>query len=104
VHKLSGECANVSDWNMIFVEILKKYAPSDIYNADKSALYYNLLLDKTLAMKDDPCKGGKHSKECMTLLQCANMDGSHKVKSHNSKICQFSSLPRCAQHPCHIQS
>jgi hypothetical protein len=51
VHKLSGEDASVSksainDWYPVLEEILKKYAPRDVYNTDKSAFYYNLLLDK----------------------------------------------------------
>jgi hypothetical protein len=85
VHKLSHESATVSksavnDWYLVLAEILKKYAPREVYNADESALYYNLLPDKILAVKDDPRKGGKQNKECLTLLLCANMDGSDKVK------------------------
>jgi hypothetical protein len=69
----------VNDWYGVLAEILK-YAPRDIYNAVESALYYNLLPDKTLAVKDDTCKGGKQSKERATLLLCTNLDGSDKVK------------------------
>jgi hypothetical protein len=51
VHKLPGEFGSVSrsainDWHLDLVEILK-YAPRDIYKAGISALYYNLLPDKT---------------------------------------------------------
>jgi hypothetical protein len=54
VHKLSGESANVSngainDWYLVLVEILK-YALRDIYNLYESALYYNLLTDRTLGL------------------------------------------------------
>jgi hypothetical protein len=31
-------------------------------------------------VKDDTCKGGKQSKKCLTLLLCANVHGSDKVK------------------------
>jgi hypothetical protein len=37
----------INDWYPVLEEILKKYAPRDVYNTDKSAFYYNLLLDKT---------------------------------------------------------
>jgi hypothetical protein len=82
VHELSGESASVSEnavknWYLILAEILKRYAPRDIYNADESALYYNLLMDKTLAAKDEPCKGGKLGKECMTLTWMAVLRLSH---------------------------
>jgi hypothetical protein len=67
VHKLSGESASVSksavnDWYPVLAQILKTYAPKDLHNADKSTLYYNLLLDKTLAVKDYPCKGGSRAR------------------------------------------
>ena len=35
--------------------------------------------DKTLAFKGESCSGGKHSKERITLLVGANMDGSRKL-------------------------
>jgi hypothetical protein len=55
---LLGESASVSesafnDWYSVLAEILKKYAPRNVYNADESALYYNLLPDKTLAVMDE---------------------------------------------------
>jgi hypothetical protein len=31
-------------------------------------------------VKDDPSKGGMESKEHVTILLCANMDGSDNVK------------------------
>jgi hypothetical protein len=39
VHKLSGESSSVSksavdDWYLVLAEILKTYAPTDVYNAD----------------------------------------------------------------------
>jgi hypothetical protein len=51
VHKLSGEFANVSksainDWHTVHEEILKKYALTDICNADKSA--YTIIFNQTI--------------------------------------------------------
>jgi hypothetical protein len=51
-HKLSGESASVSESTVndcypVLAEILKKCAVRDVYNAEESALYYNLLPDMT---------------------------------------------------------
>lgn len=59
-------------------DIMKDYSPSDIYNADETGFFYELLPAKTLHMKGQPCSGGKHSKNRVTLLFCTNMDGSDK--------------------------
>ncbi|KAJ8875515.1 hypothetical protein PR048_023410 [Dryococelus australis] len=42
-------------------------------------MFFNLLLDRILAVKLDACKGGKSSKELLTVLFCCNMDGSEKL-------------------------
>ena len=82
---ISGESASVDDatidsWQPVLKSILNWYYPCDVYNADNSGLFYNLLPDKTLAMKGNPCKGGKRSKECLMVLLCCNMHGSDKLK------------------------
>jgi len=56
------------------------YAPRDIFNADESGLLYKCLPDRTLTFKGEKCHGGKHSKERVTILFTANMDGSEKLK------------------------
>ena len=60
-------------------EILTKYRPCDIYNADETGLYWRLLPDRTLAKKGETCPGGKKSKERVTILVAGNMDGSDKL-------------------------
>ena len=82
---ISGKSTSVDDatidsWQPVLKSILNWYSPCDVYNADKSGLFYNLLPDKTLAMKGNPCKGGKRSKECLMVLLCCNMHGSDKLK------------------------
>ena len=44
------------------------------------ALFYKLLPNKTLHFKGDACVEGKSSKQRITALVCANMDGSEKLK------------------------
>ena len=54
-------------------KILAMYTPADIYNV------FQCLPDKTLALKDETCIGGKKSKSCLTVLVATNMDGSDKL-------------------------
>lgn len=42
-------------------------------------LFYKLLPDKTLTFKEEPCHGGKHCKDRVTVLVGANADGSEKL-------------------------
>lgn len=59
-------------------EIMATYEPSDIYNADETGLFFQMVPKKTLALKGDRCHGGKQSKLRLTILLCTNMDGSDK--------------------------
>ncbi|KAH9372295.1 hypothetical protein HPB48_006985 [Haemaphysalis longicornis] len=59
-------------------KILTRYQPSEIYNADETGLFYQMLLNRTLALKGDRCHGGKQSKLHITALLCVNMDASDK--------------------------
>ncbi|XP_064467378.1 tigger transposable element-derived protein 6-like [Ornithodoros turicata] len=61
-------------------QVLSQYAPEDIFNADETALFFKLLPECTLAVKNDNCKGGKKSKERISVLLCCNMTGTAKLK------------------------
>jgi hypothetical protein len=54
------------------------YEPRDVYNANETGLFFNVLPDRTLAYKGESCHGGKHSKDRLTVLLCVNSDGSDK--------------------------
>jgi hypothetical protein len=41
---------------------LEDYKPNDIFNADETGIFFNLLPSKTFAIRGDPCHGGKKSK------------------------------------------
>lgn len=71
---------------------ISSYVERDVYNADETALFYQMLLDKTPAMKGDTCTGGKHSKVRVTALLCTNMDGSDR---HVPSVIGKSRKPRC---------
>jgi hypothetical protein len=54
------------------------YEPRDVYNADETGLFFNVLLVRTLVYKGESCHGGKHSKDKLTVLLCVNSDGCDK--------------------------
>ena len=64
----------------VYTTLVEGYKPEDIYNADETGLFYQLLPNKTLATKDDDCAGTKKSKQRVTLLLGGNLDGSDRLR------------------------
>jgi len=83
--KFSGEAnsANpeeVEAWKgRILPHLMAKYSPKDIFNADECGLFYNMLPDKTYTFKGASRRGIKVNKERITILVCANLDGTEKL-------------------------
>lgn len=75
-----------------WAEIKKDYAPRDIFNADETGLFFKALPERTLALKNEKCSGGKFSKERITVLVCCNMDGTEKLPL---LVIGKSAKPRC---------
>jgi hypothetical protein len=44
------------------------YERRDVYNADETGLFFNVLPERTLAYKGETCHGKKHSKDRLTVL------------------------------------
>lgn len=81
---VSGESGDVNqqlanDWKRDLLVKIQGKDPKDIFNADETGLFYRCIPNKTLAFKGERCSGGKLSKERITLLIGANMDGSEKL-------------------------
>jgi hypothetical protein len=81
--KLARESAVVDSermeaWLERLPSLLEGYEQRDIYNADERGLFYNMLPDRTLALKGESCHGRKNSKDRLTVLLCVNSDGSDK--------------------------
>ena len=80
-----GESADVvpedlSDWlSKDLPALLKQYSPKDIFNADETGIFWRMMPNKTMCFKAEACHGGKQSKERVTALACANMDGTEKI-------------------------
>ena len=62
-------------WTAQVHALVEGYAKRDVFNMAETALFYRALPDKTLTIRGEECKGGKHSSERITVLLCANMEG-----------------------------
>lgn len=96
--KMNGEARDVdinvtNDWiNKVWPKLKEKYSANDIFNADETGLFFKLTPDKTLKFKGEKCVGGKLSKERITVLVAANMNGTEKRKL---LVIGKSKNPRC---------
>ncbi|XP_049520395.1 tigger transposable element-derived protein 4-like [Dermacentor silvarum] len=96
--KLCGESAAV-DLSVVanyrsekLQSLLQEYSPDDTFNCDETGLFLKLMPEKTLAFAGDPCHGGKHSKERVTVLIGSNMSGTEKLPM---LVISKSKAPRC---------
>ena len=67
------------------------YDPENIFNAHETGVFYGMLPERMLASKADVCKGGKVSKERLTILFTCSMTGE-KLKPF---VIGKSPKPRC---------
>lgn len=61
-------------------EMIKEFKPEDVFNADEFGLFWRLLPNKTYRIKGKKFESGKRSKERVSVLVCANMTGTEKLK------------------------
>jgi hypothetical protein len=62
--------------------IIAQYDPENIYNMDKTGLFFRLLPRYNFLMLDDDIsttRGKKKSKDRVFLIVCANVVGTHKI-------------------------
>lgn len=72
--------AKVNDWHAgEIIKLIADYSP-DIFNADETGLFFQLLPQHTLAAKGDHCRGGKKAKQRLTALFCCNASGTEKMR------------------------
>ena len=84
---LSGEAAAVDsasaeDRISRIPNLAQEYIPRDVFNMDETGLYYRALPDKSLKIRGESCKGGKRSKERLTVALCCNQLGEFKKRNH----------------------
>ncbi|UYV80288.1 hypothetical protein LAZ67_18002305 [Cordylochernes scorpioides] len=97
--RLCGEGASISP--AIIDEHLKilnsmlansGYDPANIYNAEETGLFFQLIPDRTLAHKEENCRGVKRMKQRITVLLCCNSTGTDKQRL---LIIRKSAKPQC---------
>ena len=93
---LSGEAADVSesvveDWGRRLESLCKGYQLRDIFNADETGLFYRALPTKSMSVKGEEAKGGKKSKERITVLLACSAEGEKLMPF----VIGHSANPRC---------
>ena len=95
-HKLCGESADVPEatvysWKERLGSIISGYAMQDIWNMDETGCFYRALPDKSLSEKAKKCKGGKKSKERLTVAFFVSATGERR----NPVVIGKYANPRC---------
>lgn len=92
-----GELSKVNettavDWLSYFKTLKNKFSPEDIFNVDETGLFFNLLPDRTYAVKGEKCHGGENSKQRLTIVLDCNSTGTEKLRPW---VIGKSKKPRC---------
>ena len=93
--KLSANMEGVDEAKNDIRQFLKDngYNFDNVYNADETGLYHKSLPSKTLAFFDEKSPSGlKENKERVTIMNCPNATGSHKIPL---LLIGKSARPRC---------
>ena len=82
--KICGESGEVQgetvdSWKERLPEIVQGYSKDNIWNMDETGLFFCALPDRGFAQKSRSCKGGKKSKQRVTIALFASASG-HKEK------------------------
>ncbi|GBM87228.1 Tigger transposable element-derived protein 4 [Araneus ventricosus] len=107
VGKAASVCSSdINHWmENVWPDIIHNDDKKDIFNADETGLFYKLTPNQTLKFKGEKCVCGKLSKVRITILVCANKNGSEKQKL---TVTVKSQKPRCFKNvkklPVHYKS
>ena len=93
---LSGEAADVSesvveDWSRRLDSVCKGYWLQDIVNADETGFFYRALPTKSMSVKGEEARGGKKSKEKITVLLACSAEREKLMPF----VIGHSANPRC---------
>ena len=97
---VSGESGGVSgatvdSWKERLPHILEGYSPEDIWNLDETGCFWRALPDKGFGQRTKECKGGKKSKQRMTVTFIVNAAGASEAMPI---VIWKSEKPRCFKH------
>uniref|UniRef100_A0A8C9CI81 Tigger transposable element derived 6 n=1 Tax=Phocoena sinus TaxID=42100 RepID=A0A8C9CI81_PHOSS len=83
----------VNEWRAgEIIKLIADYSPDDIFNADETGMFFQVLPQHTLAAKGDHCRGGKKARQWLTALFCCSASGTEKIRP---LIVGRSANPRC---------
>lgn len=93
---LSGESADVDpavvdDWSKRLRSICTGYRLEDTFNADETGLFYRALPSRSMVVKGDEAKGGKKSKDRISVLLACSAAGEKLMPF----VIGNSAKPRC---------
>ncbi|KAI6661427.1 Tigger transposable element-derived protein 6-like [Oopsacas minuta] len=72
----SADHAGADNWISTQLKLIREeFEDKDIFNADETGLFWKMTPDRTLSFRGDLCKGGKRSKERLTVLAAASVLG-----------------------------
>jgi len=60
----------VDEWRINIKQLISSYEPQNIFIADETGLFYNILPNKTLSFKNEICTTGKLAKERLMVMLC----------------------------------
>ncbi|XP_025408498.1 tigger transposable element-derived protein 4-like [Sipha flava] len=82
--RINGKFKSDVDNKLWFLNLMSKYtnkyASKDIFNACEFGLFFKVMPDKSIMYKNNKCSNGELSEERLTVLICANSDGTEKLK------------------------
>ena len=79
--KKDADHVSADHWTTnVLPKLLHTYDPDDIYNADKTGIYYRALPDGTLTEKPTEISSSKKLKNRITALVSCNMTGTDKCR------------------------
>lgn len=93
---ISGESGDVAgetveSWKERLPELLQGYEAKNIWNLDKTGCFWKALPEKGFGQKKKECKGGKKTKERLTIAFITNAAGGKEMPI----VIWKSKKPRC---------
>jgi hypothetical protein len=82
---MAGESADADEKAEDFIVnvlpgLIEGYAAEDIYNVDKTGLFFKCLPDKTYGFSNEKCHGVNKSKDRLIVMVCCYMTDSDKIE------------------------
>lgn len=81
----SADTIASTTWREEKLRVIGDYSPDDVYNADETGVFCELLPNKTLCYKDDTCKRGKIAKVRIVAF-CCNASGTHRFITQRQDV------------------